>query len=121
MEQVTADHEEQSARMREVLRTSLASLVEKIDDQLDVDPTAGMVMAKIAALRELGRLYQTSERPGQTGKLTELQVSKLLEAERARTRLEVLEELKQSRQNSLESGSRGVRESLLELSDKSLS
>ena len=121
IEKQLLDHEEQSARMREVLRHGYSALIERLDDEIEAGATAGLFVAKISALKELGRLYQVHERPGAAGKLTESQVSKLLEAERARTRAEVLEEVKALRANAVSQGHVGVREALLELSDKSLS
>lgn len=121
IEKQILDHEQEQARMRAVLRQGYAELIERIDEEIQAGATAGMFVAKISALKELGRLYQTHEKPGQAGKLTELQVSKLLEAERARTRAEVLEEVKAASRAALTQGSVGVREALIELSDKSLS
>jgi hypothetical protein len=121
MERQILDHEEQSAKMREVLRLGYSELIERIDEEIEAGATAGMFVAKISALKELGRLYQTHERPGQAGKLTEVQVARMLEAERVRVRLEVLEEVKAMRQTAITSGAVGVREALIELSDKSLS
>jgi hypothetical protein len=121
IERQLLDHEEQSAKMREVLRLGYNELIARLDDEIAAGATAGLFVAKIAAMKELGRLYQTHEKPGQAGKLTELQVSKLLEAERVQVRAQVLAEVKSMRQQALTSGAVGVREALIELSDKSLS
>ncbi len=119
MEQYTDDHDAQSRRVRDFLALELKGLIDTLKAQIQFDPSAGMITALIAAYRELGRNYQTHERPG-GGRLTELQVSRLIEAERLAERARVLDEVNASQRGMLQQAGTSVRESLIALSDKSL-
>ena len=119
IEQYNTDHEAQTARVREFLAVELKGLIDTVKAQIAFDPTAGMITALIAAYRELGRNYQTQEKPG-GGRLTEVQVSRLIEEARLAERARVLEEVRGESRRALDSAGTGVREALIALSDKSL-
>ena len=113
------DHDARVEETRAFLAGKLQQLIEKLEAQIEYDPTAGMAAALIQAYRELGRLYQTSERPGGKG-LTEAAVARMLESERARVRAETIVELTSARKALEGSAVQDVREALKALSDKSL-
>lgn len=122
MDMDTAQQQDHASRAEEVrahIAHELTGLIEVIKAELRDGATAGMTVALIAAYKELGRLYQTHERPGGRG-LTETQVARMLAADRAQQRVELEAEQRASARLALERGAVDVREALAALSDKSL-
>ncbi len=117
--ELITDHEDRSMRAREYLSAEYRDLINGLKAQIEDEPTAGMLAVLVAALKAYGEMYQVRQPPG-AGKMTEIQVSRLIAAAVAQERREVLEEV---RQRQIESASRAgldVRENLRALSDKSL-
>lgn len=112
-------HEQRAEETRVFLAAELRGLIDEIKSQVGTDFTAGMAAALIQAYRELGRLYQVSEKPGGKG-YTDVQVARMIAESRADARREVLDELSAQRQKALASAASSVRESLIALSDRSL-
>ena len=112
-------HEQRAEDTRIWLAGELRGLVDMIKEQLEADVSAGMTTALIQAYKELGRLYQVSERPGGKG-LTELAVARMLEAARLEARAAVLAEMAEAQRAIAGRGSEQLRESLEALSNKSL-
>lgn len=115
----TLTHEQRAEEIRVYLTAELRGLIDALKAQIEFDPTAGMSAALIQAYRELGRLYQVSEKPGGKGH-TDVQVARMIEAATAQARREVLDEQASARQKALTSAGANVKESLIALSDKSL-
>lgn len=121
--ELITDHEDKSQQAREYLAHEFKDLINALKDQMDMDQgsvTAGMLSVLVSALKGYGDLYQVKTPPGQQGRLTELQVSKLIAAAVAEERLRVLEEVKAGQQQALMKAGGDVRENLKSLSDKSL-
>lgn len=121
--EVVTDHEAKSEQARSFLSQEFRDLINAIKDQMDDDRgsvTAGMIAVLVSALKGYGDLYQVRERPGASGKLTELQVSRLIQAAVSEERARVLEEVKAARQESVTRAGGDVREALRALSEKSL-
>lgn len=121
--ELITDHEDKSQQAREYLAHEFKDLINALKDQMDMDQgsvTAGMLSVLVSALKGYGDLYQVKQAPGQSGKLTELQVSKLIAAAVSEERLRVLEEVKAGQQEALLRAGGNVRENLKALSDKSL-
>lgn len=121
--ELITDHEGKSQQAREYLAHEFKDLINALKDQMDMDQgsvTAGMLSVLVSALKGYGDLYQVKTPPGQQGRLTELQVSKLIAAAVSEERLRVLEEVKAGQQQALMKAGGDVRENLKSLSDKSL-
>jgi hypothetical protein len=118
--QIVEDHSEASSRAREFLAHEYKDLINALKAQIDIEPTAGLLAVLVNAFKGYGDLYQVKAPPGQQGKLTELQVSRLIQAAVSEERQRVLEEVKASRQAAVGQASSSVQESLKALSDKSL-
>lgn len=121
--ELITDHEDKSQQAREYLAHEFKDLINALKDQMDMDQgsvTAGMLSVLVSALKGYGDLYQVKTPPGQQGRLTELQVSKLIAAAVSEERLRVLEEVKAGQQQALMKAGGDVRENLKSLSDKSL-
>lgn len=118
--QIVNDHTEASNRARDFLAHEYKDLINALKAQIEIEPTAGMLSVLVNAFKGYGDLYQVKQPPGQQGKLTELQVSRLIQAAVESERQRVLEEVKASRQAALGQASQSVQESLKALSDKSL-
>lgn len=121
--ELITDHEDKSQQAREYLAHEFKDLINALKDQMDMDQgsvTAGMLSVLVSALKGYGDLYQVKTPPGQQGRLTELQVSKLIAAAVSEERLRVLEEVKAGQQQALMKAGGDVRENLRSLSDKSL-
>lgn len=112
-------HEQRAEETRIWLAAELQTLIEKIKPQVEQDATAGMTAALIQAYRELGRLYQVSEKPGGKG-YTDVQVARMVAEAQSQARREVLEEQASARQLALTQAGLNVRESLIALSDRTL-
>lgn len=114
------DHEGKSQQAREYLAHEFKDLVNALKEQIDMEPTAGMIAVLVQALKAYGDLYQVKTPPGAQGRLTELQVSRLIQAAVIEERARVLEEVKAGQQQALMRAGGDVRENLRSLSDKSL-
>lgn len=112
-------HEQRAEETRVFLAAELRGLIDEIKEQVKQDATAGMLAALIQAYRELGRLYQVSEKPGGKG-YTDVQVARMIAEAQSQARREVLEEQAAERRKALTSAAQTVRESLIALSDRSL-
>jgi hypothetical protein len=122
--ELITDHEAKSIQARQFLSSEYRELINAIKAAIDFDPTdpsPSMLAVLVAALKGYGELYQVKTPPGQSGKLTEIQVSRLIQAAVAEERTRVLEEVKASQRQALSQASGDVRENLKALSDKSLS
>lgn len=115
----TLSHEQRAEEVRVYLAGELRGLIDTVKAQIEFDATAGMTAVLVQAYRELGRLYQVSEKPGGKG-YTEVQVARMIAEAQSQARLEVLESMTAERRKALESSASKVRESLIELSDRSL-
>lgn len=118
--EIVNDHQGRSIEAREYLAHEFKDLINALKDQIDMEPTAGMLSVLVNALKAYGDLYQVKQAPGASGKLTELQVSRLIQAAVSEERARVLEEVKAGQQQALMRASGDVRENLRSLSDKSL-
>jgi len=118
--ELISDHDDRSARARDYLSQEYKDLVNALKAQIDMEPTAGMLAVLVSVLKAYGDLYQVRTPPGGQGKLTEIQVSRLVQAAVSEERARVLEEGRAERQRALSQASGDVRESLRSLSDKSL-
>lgn len=118
--EIIADHEAKSEQARSYLSQEYKDLINAVKDHVDMEPTPGMLAVLVSALKAYGELYQVRTAPGGAGKLTELQVSRLIQAAVSEERARVLEEVKQTRQAALSQASGDVREGLKALSEKSL-
>lgn len=121
--EIVDDHADKSRQARDFLAHEFKDLINAIKAELDLNPaevTAGMLAVLVSALKGYGDLYQVKQGPGQSGKLTELQVSRLIQAAVSEERARVLEEVKAGQQQALMKASGDVRENLKALSDKSL-
>lgn len=118
--ELVTDHEDKSQRAREYLSQEFKDLINALKDQIDMEPTAGMIAVLVSALKGYGDLYQVKQAPGASGKLTELQVSRLIQAAVSEERARVLDEVKAGQQQALMKAGGDVREALKALSDKSL-
>lgn len=114
------DHVEASNRARQYLAHEYQELINGLKAQIDDEPTAGMLAVLVSALKGYGDLYQVKQPPGQQGRLTELQVSKLIAAAVESERQRILEESKAERQRAVGQASGSVQDALRSLSDKSL-
>lgn len=118
--QLAEQHEVKAVKAREFLAHEYEELISSLKGQASFEPTAGILAVLVSALKAYGELFQVKQAPGERGKITEVQAAKMLAAERERTRAEVLEEVKASREAMLGAAQAGVRESLIALSEKSL-
>lgn len=118
--ELITDHEDKSQRARDYLSQEYKDLINAVKDHVDLDPSPGMLAVLVSALKAFGELYQVRTAPGASGKLTELQVSRLIQAAVSEERTRVLEEVKMSQRQALNRASGDVRENLKALSDKSL-
>jgi hypothetical protein len=118
--ELITDHEDKSQRARDYLSQEYKDLINAVKDHVDLDPTPGMLAVLVSALKAFGELYQVRTAPGASGKLTELQVSRLIQAAVSEERTRVLEEVKSVQRQALKRASGDVRENLKALSDKSL-
>lgn len=118
--ELITDHQDKSQQAREYLSHEFKDLINSLKDHIDLEPTAGMLSVLVSALKAFGELYQVKQAPGQSGKLTELQVSRLIQAAVSEERARVLEEVKAGQQQALMKAGGDVRENLKALSDKSL-
>ena len=112
-------HEQRAEETRVFLAGELRGLIDEIKANIQGDMTAGMTAALVQAYRELGRLYQVSEKPGGKG-LSEIQVARMIAEATEQGRREALEAMTAGRRLELEAATTTVRESLQALSDKSL-
>lgn len=112
-------HEQRAEDVRAFLALELKGLIDDLKNDIKFDRTAGMVAAYVQACRELGRLYQVSEKPGGKG-LSEITVARMLLEAREQGRLEALEAMTAGRRAEIEAATVSVRESLEALSNKSL-
>jgi predicted transcriptional regulator len=119
--ELITDHEDKSQRARAYLSQEYQDLINALKAEIEDEPTAGMLAVLVSALKAYGELYQVRTAPGASGKLTEVQVSRLIQAAVAEERARVLEEVKASQRAALSQASGDVRENLKALSDKSLS
>lgn len=122
--ELISDHEEKSTQARQYLSAEYRELINAVKASLDFDPhdpSPGLLAVLVSALKAYGELYQVRTAPGASGKLTELQVSRLIQAAVSEERARVLEEVKASQRAALSQASGDVRENLKALSDKSLS
>lgn len=115
----TLSHEQRAEEVRVYLAGELRGLIDTVKAQIEFDATAGMTAVLVQAYRELGRLYQVSEKPGGKG-YTETQVARMIAEAQSQAKLELLESMTTERRRALEAASANVRESLIELSDRSL-
>lgn len=114
------DHAEASNRARDFLAHEYKDLINGLKAQIELEPTAGLLAVLVNAFKGYGDLYQVKNAPGQQGRLTELQVSRLIAAAVESERARMLEEMRRdTRQLSNQAGV-DVREGLKALSDKSL-
>jgi hypothetical protein len=118
--ELITDHEDKSQRARDYLSQEYKDLINAVKDHVDLDPSPGMLAVLVSAMKAYGELYQVRTAPGASGKLTELQVSRLIQAAVSEERARVLEEVKLSQRQALSQASGDVRENLKALSDKSL-
>jgi hypothetical protein len=118
--ELIADHEDKQLRAREYLSQEYRDLVNAIKDHVELEPSPGMLAVLVSALRAYGELYQVRTAPGGSGKLTELQVSRLIQAAVSEERQRVLEEVRAGERQALTRASGDVREALRALSEKSL-
>jgi hypothetical protein len=119
--ELITDHEDKSQRARAYLSQEYQDLINALKAEIEDEPTAGMLAVLVSALKAYGELYQVRTAPGSSGKLTEVQVSRLIQAAVSEERTRVLEEVKASQRAALSQASGDVRENLKALSDKSLS
>lgn len=119
--ELITDHEDKSQRARAYLSQEYQDLINALKAEIEDEPTAGMLAVLVSALKAYGELYQVRTAPGGSGKLTELQVSRLIAAAVNEERARVLEEVKQASRQALDRAGTDVREGLKALSDKSLS
>ena len=117
--ELITDHEDRSTRAREYLSQEYRDLINALKAQIEDEPTAGMLAVLVSALKAYGEMYQVRAAPG-AGKMTEIQVSRLIAAAVAQERREVLESVRQERLASASRAGVDVREGLKALSDKSL-
>jgi len=112
-------HEQRAEETRVFLAGELRGLIEDLKHVDKYDRTAGMLAVLVSAYKELGRLYQVSEKPGGKG-LSEIQVTKMILEAEQRGRQEAQEALTSQRQLALEAATISVKDSLEALSQKSL-
>lgn len=118
--ELITDHQNKSEQARTYLAQEYRDLINALKSQIDLDPTAGMLAVLVSAFKGYGELYQVKQPPGQQGRLTEVQVSRLIQAAVVEERARVLEEVKVGQRQALMKAGGDVRENLRSLSDKSL-
>lgn len=117
--ELITDHEDRSVRAREYLSQEYRDLINALKAEIEDEPTAGMLAVLVSALKAYGEMYQVRAAPG-AGKITEVQMARMIAAAVDQERTRVLEAVRQERLEAASQAGRDVRENLKALSDKSL-